>query len=46
MAEVVLSAATGNLAEVDGMLRAVVVTRQAASAATVVVPGGEAVKIV
>lgn len=43
MTEEILSTATGNLAEVDGMLRAVVVTRQAAGAATVVVPGGESV---
>ena len=43
MTEIILSTATGNLAEVDGMLRAVVVTRQAAGAATIVVPGGESV---
>ena len=46
MAEVVLSAAAGNLAVVDGVLRGVVVAGEAAGAAAVVVPDGEAVKIV
>ena len=46
MAEVVLSAAAGNLAVVDGVLRAVVVAGETAGAAAVMVPDREAVKIV
>ena len=43
MSEVILSAAAGNLAEVNGVLRTVVVASQTAGAAAVVMPNGEAI---
>lgn len=43
MTEIILSTAAGNLAVIDGVLRAMVIASQTAGAATVMVPYGEAV---
>ena len=43
MTEIILTAAAGDVAEVDGVLRTMVVAGQAAGAATVVVPNRETV---